>query len=68
MHGALLTVEVAVEWGLAIYQDTAANALLPPARRRVRRTELMVLELDASDADRGGAAPAEEVLLGGPLR
>ena len=44
LQGHDVAIEVCLEWGLAYHTDTADNMRLPMTRRRVRQTDLLVLE------------------------
>ena len=43
LQGTGEAIEVALEWGLGWHIDTTANAILDPARRAAKRTELLIL-------------------------
>ena len=55
MVGRLSSLEVSYEWGLAVFQDTAATKDLPLASRTVRRCEYSVLRFSGFEATK--AAP-----------
>ena len=62
MEGLLSTVEVCLEFGLAVHVDSAANWALAPAARRVRRAEVQVFLHRRPRLDSEGATGQDRLL------